>query len=213
MQPKKKTSPVIWLLLIGVGAAAFVLTSPEEVAKRTTATRNPSKKAITTSLITEEDLKAKFDRVNNPVKNAFMPVVRKSSALANASPSALPAELTGGESGWAYTGTAAVDGRIQAVVENPGTGQGDFLSVGQSWKNARVVAVTESSLTLEGKDGQQVTVKMQEKLSSSSMLAGGFAPVDISQGLRGQIGPVAVRPEGGAPSAGTVASEGEGNAN
>lgn len=212
MQPKKKTSPVFWLLIIGVGVTAFVMTSPEEVAKKTTTTRNPSKKAVTASLITEEDLRAKFDRVNNPAKNAFMPVIKKSSALANASPSALPVELTGGESGWAYTGTAAVDGRIQAVVENPSTGQGDFLSVGQSWKKAKVVAVTESSLTLEGMDGQQITVKMQEKLSSSSMLAGGFAPVDISQGLRGQIGPVAVRPEGGAP-VGAVASEGEGNAN
>lgn len=212
MQPKKKTSPVFWLLIIGVGAAAFVLTSPEESGKKTTATRNPAKKVVSTSLITEEDLKAKFDRVNNPAKNAFMPVVKKTAGLDNASPSGLPIALTGGESGWTYTGTAAVDGRIQAVVENPGTGQGDFLSVGQTWKKAKVVAVTESSLTLEGSDGQQVTVKMQEKLSSSSMLAGGFAPINIEPGLRGQIGPVAVRPEGGAP-AGSVASEGEGNAN
>ncbi len=213
MQPKKKTSPVFWLVLIGVGVAAFVLTAPEDAGKKPTANRNTARKVATnTGLITEEDRKARFERVNNPTKNAFMPIVKKSTGLANASPSALPAELTGGEAGWAYTGTAAVDGRIQAVVENPSTGQGDFLSVGQNWKRAKVVAVTEDSLTLEGSDGQQVTVKMQERLSSSSMLAGGFAPVDISQGLRGQIGPVAVRPEGEVP-AGTVASEGEGNAN
>ena len=213
MQPKKKTSPVFWLVLVAAGVAAFVMTEPPDEGARSPSTRNATRKAAAaTGLIREEDLKARFARVNNPTKNAFMPIVKKSSGVANASPSALPIELTGGEAGWAYTGTAAVDGRIQAVVENPGTGQGDFLSVGQNWKRARVGAVSEDSLTLEGSDGQQITVKMQEKLSSSSMLAGGFAPVDISQGLRGQIGPVAVRPEGETPGV-TVASEGEGNAN
>jgi hypothetical protein len=59
--------------------------------------------------------------------------------------------------------------------------------------------------------GQQITVKMQEKLSSASVAAGGFSPVNVAQGLQGPIGPVAVRPEG-AP-AGSVASEGDGNAN
>ena len=212
MQQKKKTSPIFWVVIIGVGVAAYVLTTPEDAAKKVSTAKTSSKKSAVTSLITEEDLKAKFDRVNNPVKNAFMPVVRKSSAGTTAgAPNGLPSELTGGEAGWAYTGTAAVDGRIQAVVENQGTGQGDFLSVGQKWKSAKVVAVTESTLVLEGMGGQQVTVKMQEKLSSSSMVAGGFAPLNVAQGLQGPIGTVAVRPEG-AP-AGTVASEGEGNAN
>ncbi len=215
MQPKKKTSPVFWLLLIGVGVAAFVMTTPEDVAKKTTTTRNTAKKSTAVSLITEEDLKAKFDRVNDPVKNAFMPVIKKNVGDASqAAPNILPTNLTGGEAGWAYTGTAAVDGRIQAVVENPGTGQGDFLSVGQNWKQAKVVVVTESTLVLEGMDGQQVTVRMQEKLSSTSLLAGGFAPVVISpNGLRGQIGPVAVRPEGTGAPAGSSAVSGEGNAN
>ncbi len=214
MQPKKKTSPILWLAIAAVGIAAFVMTEPQATAKSSTTRRNNTTKVATTGLITEADMKAKFDRVNNSPKNAFMPVVKKSVALVNSSPNALPAELTGGESGWAYTGTAAVDGRIQAVVENPSTGQGDFLTVGQTWKKARVVAVTEDSLTLQGSDGQQVTVKMQEKLSSNSMMAGGFAPVDVSQGLRGQIGPVTVRPETpGTPPAGTVASEGDNNAN
>jgi hypothetical protein len=211
MQPKKKTSPIFWVALLGLGAAAFVLTTPDDAPKGTTKPRTTNKKAPPSSLFTAEDLKAKFARVNKPAQNAFMPVVRKASADGDGgAPNSLPAELTGGESGWAYTGTAAVDGKIQAVVENQSTGQGDFLSVGQKWKNARVVAVTESTLVLEGPSGQEVTVMMQEKLSSSSMVAGGFAPVNVSQGLQGPIGSVAVRPE--TPPA-TSASEGEGNAN
>jgi hypothetical protein len=133
MQPKKKTSPVFWLALLAVGAAAFVLTAPQETAKKTVAKKPNSKKSTVATLITSEDLNASrgdFKEVNNTLKNAFMPLVRKSAAeLSGSSPNALPADLTGGESGWSYTGTAAVDGRIQAVVENPSTGQGDFLSV------------------------------------------------------------------------------------
>ena len=214
MQPKKKTSPVFWIAIIGVGVAAYVFTTPEETPKAKSTKPNNTRKAATATLITEEDLKAKFERVNNPVKNAFMPVIKKNMGELAQNPSALPAEFTGGESGWAYTGTAEVDGRIQAVVENQSTGQGDFLSVGQNWKKAKVVAVTESTLILEGMSGQQVTVKMQEKLSSSSMMAGGFAPVNVGpSALSGQIGPVAVRPDGAGAPAVTSASEGEGNAN
>jgi len=216
MQPKKKTSPVFWLVLLAVGAAAFVLTAPEETPKKTVVKKPTSRKTTVVSLITSEDLsvsRGDFKEVNNTLKNAFMPLVKKSAAeLSAGAPNALPSDLTGGESGWSYTGTAAVDGRIQAVVENPSTGQGDFLSVGQKWKNARVVAVTESSLVLEGADGQLVTVKMQEKLSSDSMMAGGFAPVEVRPGLSGRIGPVAVTPETN-PSTPVSASEGEGNAN
>lgn len=212
MQPKKKTSPIFWVAILGLGAVAYVFTTPEEPTKKVTTTRNNSRKTTTVSLITEEDLKAKFDRVNIAAKNAFKPVIKKISAEAGSvSPSALPLSFTGGESGWIYTGTASVDGRIQAVVENHGTGQGDFLSVGQKWKQSRVVAVTESSLILESADGQQATIKMQEKLSGTSMTAGGFAPVDVNPGLRGPIGPLAVRPESAGQE--TVASEGDGNAN
>lgn len=213
-KPKKKTSPVFWIALIGVGVAAYVLTAPEETTKSKTGRAPVAKKAAAPTLITEEDLKARFVRVNNPLKNSFMPIVKKSVSEIASNPSGLPAEFTGGEAGWAYTGTAEVDGRIQAVVENQSTGQGDFLSVGQNWKKARVVAVTESTLILEGMSGQQVTVKMQEKLSSSSMMAGGFAPVNVGpSALSGQIGPVAVRPDGAGAPAVTSASEGEGNAN
>ncbi len=134
MQPKKKTSPILWVALIGIGAAAFVLTAPEEAAKPTTVKRPTTKKTTVVSLITDEDRNAKFSRVTVAPRNAFKPVIKKLSAEAkSASPSALPTNLTGGESGWAYTGTAEVDGRIQAVVENQAAGQGDFLSVGQTW--------------------------------------------------------------------------------
>jgi hypothetical protein len=210
---KKKTSPVFWLALIGLGAAAFVLTSPPDEAKKTTVRKPVTRKADVVTLITKEDLTAKFDPVNITAKNAFMPYVKKSTGdSAQAAPNALPSVLTNGESGWVYTGTAEVDGRIQAVVENQASGQGDFLSVGQNWKNARVVAVTESKLVLEGKDGQQVTVMMQEKLGSNSMVAGGFAPVNINpSGLRGPIGPVVIQPQSGAPT-NSVTSESEGNA-
>lgn len=210
---KKKTSPVFWIALIAIAAAAYIMTEPQAPAKKTTAGRTTSKKKVTASLYTDEDFKAKFSPVNNPVKNAFMPLVAKGATGQSGTPNGLPSDLTGGETGWTYTGTASVDGRIQAVVENLSTGQGDFLTFGQKWKTSRVVAVTETSLTLEGTNGQTVTVKMQEKLSNIATLAPGFAPVNVTAtpALQGQIGSVTIRPDGNL--AGASASEGEGNAN
>jgi hypothetical protein len=218
MQPKKKTSPILWVALIGIGVAAYVLTEPDATSKKSTTTRNNNRsRTVVASLITEEDRTAKrtdFKPVNTQAKNAFMPVIRKASAELSGVPNSLPIAFTGGESGWTYTGTASVDGRIQAVVENKATGQGDFLSVGQNWKNARVAAVTESTLVLVGMNGEEITVKMQESLGSgTSIMAGGFAPVQVrpGAGLSGPIGPVAVRPTN--PPAGAMASEGESNGN
>ena len=196
---KKRTSPVFWLALIGLGGAAYVLTTPEAPGKKTPTTQSSRKKSESQSLFTEADYKAKFDPLNTPTKNAFMPlVVRSGGGSGNAGiPNAVPTDFTGGEGGWTYTGTASVDGRIQAVVENQGTGQGDFLSVGQAWKKSKVVAVTDSSLVLEGDSGQQVTIKMQEKLNTGSpLMAEGFAPVNVPPGsLNGPSGPISVQPD------------------
>jgi hypothetical protein len=212
---KKKTSPVFWLALVAVAIAIFVLTSPQDAAKHSTAARvTPKKKAITSTFM-PEDYSTKFEPVTVAPKNSFMPVVMKSisGSMAASAPNAIGTDLTGGEAGWAYTGTAEVNGHIQAVVENSGTGQGDFLSVGQNWKKAKVVSITDSALTLQGSSGNQVTIRMQEKLASSSIAAGGFAPVKVNSNLNGQIGgPVAIRPENTNQGA-TAANEGEGNAN
>lgn len=219
---KKRTSPVFWLAFVGVIVAVVVLTAPEETSKKGTTKPSTTKKKTADSLFTEEDYKAKFEPLNSAPKNAFMPVVMKKTGAPgeSAMPNALPLAITGGEAGWMYTGTAEVDGRIQAVVENPGTGQGDFLSVGQHWKKGRVISVTDSLLVFEGGDGQQVTVKMQEKLSTGSMVAGGFSPVRVNSGagtgagLRGNIGPLTIRPDGQQqPNGGNQAVEGEGIAN
>ena len=186
---KKKTSPVFWLAVIAAVVAIFVLASPQEPPKSPAASRKATSKKATATLYTDADYKAKFEPVNNPAKNAFMPLVFKSSGGDTTAPNSLPAQFTGGDGGWAYTGTAEVNGRIQAVVENQGTGQGDFLSIGQKWKQSKVVGVTESSLTLEG----------------------GFKPLAVNNGLQGQIGPVTLRPENNPTS--PVASEGDSNAN
>lgn len=58
----------------------------------------------------------------------------------------LPTNLTNGESGWTFTGTMTVDGSTNALIENPGTGDGVFLRVGQTWKNARLTSVKEKAL-------------------------------------------------------------------
>jgi hypothetical protein len=208
----------VWVVLIGGGVAAYMATTPQDTPHRSTAAKKPARKKAADSLFTDADYKAKFEALNSAPKNAFMPVIMRQNGGGSdtaGTPNALPTALTGGEGGWAYTGTAEVDGRIQAVVENPGTGQGDFLFVGQRWKSARVVAITDSTLVLEGPSGQQVTIKMLEKLSSGSMMAGtGLAPVNPNPALRGSIGPISVRPTAGMnPNQGAPSAEGDSNAN
>lgn len=214
---KKRTSPLVWIVLIGGGVAAYMFTTPQDTPHRATTTKKTTRKKAADTLFTEADYKAKFEALNTEPKNAFMPVIMRQNGTSESAgtPNALPTALTGGEGGWAYTGTAEVDGKIQAVVENPSTGQGDFLFVGQRWKSARVVAITDSTLVLEGPSGQQVTIKMLEKLSSGSMMAGGgLAPVNVNPALRGAIGPLSVRPTAGMnPNQGAPSAEGDSNAN
>jgi len=199
----------------GLAIGAFVMTSSDDTPKKAVATNNATKKKAADGLFTDEDYKAKFEPLNTTAKNAFMPIVMRKGAggVESTAPNALPTLLTGGEGGWSYTGTAEIDGHIQAIVENPSTGQGDFLSVGQTWKKAKVIAVTDSTLILEGPDGQQVTIKMLDKLSGGTTVAAtGFAPVNpngASGPLRGRIGRLGIQPAGAVPAPQAV--EGDNN--
>jgi hypothetical protein len=64
----------------------------------------------------------------------------------------IPANLTAGESGWTFTGTMTVDGTTNALIENPTTGDGVFLRVGQTWKNARLISVRDKGLVFTAVD-------------------------------------------------------------
>ncbi len=105
-----------------------------------------------------QDELAKFARLDSTLKNAFMPIVKRSSGLksgsaANNVPNQIPPYLVGGETGWFYTGTAYINSVPSALVENTSNGDGKYLTVGQVFKNSKVVKITPSTLVLSDLEG------------------------------------------------------------
>jgi hypothetical protein len=189
MPETKRTSPLFWIALLGLGAAAYVATTPEEPTKARKVQRTAAKKTQVEGGFLEEDYKAKFAKVSDPVKNAFVPqVVSSKGGLAG--PNALP----GGS--WVFTGTAELNGSRTALVENTSTGEGRFLSVGDAWERYTVASIRDTSLVLRSPDGSTRTVSVESEVGG---LADGQPPLVLSSpadagSLRGPIGNVDVRP-------------------
>lgn len=155
---------VIYVGILAVGIAGFVLTAPPELPERSSTRKRPTaKKTEVAEVFTKEDYAAKFDRLNEPVKNAFKPLIVRASASAlqgELRPNQVPIAFADGEGTWYYTGTAVVDQVPTALVENQSTGEATFLKVGQRWKNATVARITPTTLTLAGPGGKSLTLEL-----------------------------------------------------
>lgn len=141
--------------VVVLGAAAFMMSDPGTSAPRKSdsPSKRTSKKAAKPETFTKEDEKAKFARLDSVVKNSFKPLVAKgggtsSSLLANQIPTSYS-----GTGNWFYTGTVVIDDVPMALVEDAGTQQGEYLKVGDAWKNASVLEITPNTLVMAGPDG------------------------------------------------------------
>lgn len=192
----------------GIGAVvliAFFATEPkEEIQKgsvnrrvRTTDTSRASKELAD---FTKEDEEAKFARLDYNLKNAFMPLVKrttgmKSGAGSNIAPNQIPAYLVGGDTAWFYTGTAYINSVPSALVENTANGEGKYLTVGQTFKNSKVVRITPSTLVLSDLEGlTTVTFELIENrpiIDNPGETSANYAPMNP---LVGNIGLSASKP-------------------
>jgi hypothetical protein len=110
----------------------------------------------------------------------------------------VPAEFAGGEQGWIYTGSAEIDGVLQALLENRTTGDSVFLRIGDTWKGISVEEITEESLILASPEtGIEKTLKLPSEDAPVSG-PGGFTPATVNPQLRGNIGPMSLQPDGSA---------------
>ena len=174
------------LLLYGgilvLGVAGYMMTEPSPTPRRSSTGRKPpisnSSTRVPTEEFNQEDSEAKFVRLNTPAKNSFRPLIMPSTARSATGigallPNEIPADFTDGKTKWLYTGTAIVDGAPMALVENPETGEGEFIKVGQRWKKAIVRKITPTSLALEGPNGRARTLQlMQDPVEDETTLAG-----------------------------------------
>jgi len=155
-----------------LGIAGFYLTEPEKpsaepsettVKKPTTSSTRGAK----VQAFTEEDENAQFTRLDEPLNNAFTPSVidsklTRSSSTTSDVPNQIPPAFMNGESGWFLTGIVNFDGRNEALLENNGTQEGLYLSVGQTIRNATLMDITRNSITLAGPNGLTQTFILLE---------------------------------------------------
>lgn len=188
------------LLLYGgiaiLGIAGFFMTEPEK-PKATTeeaALRKPTSSSATrgakVEAFTEEDTKAQFARLEEPLHNAFTPAVvdAKGSRSTSADlPNQIPPAFMNGESGWMLTGIVNFDGRNEALLENSSTSEGQYLGLGQKLKNATLMDITRNSITLAGPNGLTQTFMILEDrpIVEDGSLSANNSPFDP---LTGNIG-------------------------
>lgn len=198
----KISRPVAYSLLGLVAVTAWIMTGDQPA--KTASTKKPMKK-ISSKLadggFTEEDLNAHFEPVTAPSKNSFRPLVTKikTGLDAGIAPDAVPAELADGDPNWVYTGTAEIDGRPTALLENRSTLESDFVSQGEKWKKAGVAQILPQGLILTSPSGKKYRLTLNNGEASiginSQRYASGFQPVNPP--LQGPIGDAAinVRPD------------------
>lgn len=198
----KISRPVMYTALAAVVAAAWLLTS-EEPAKakgKTTPKRTAAATKDKMGFLPEDYNPPTFEPVMSPVPSKFNPLVvrtQTASALALA-PDAVPAELAGGDPNWVYTGTAEIDGKPTALLENRVTAESDFVNQGQKWKRCEVAQILPQGIVLAGPSGRKVKLVLSSGDSvigtGSERFASGFRPVNPA--LSGPIGNgIRVRPD------------------
>lgn len=151
----------------------------------------------------DSDLKAKaadFEPVAGTLKDAFKPLIVSKKPAAGTGPSqvnVVPPAFAGGEPNWTYTGSAQIDGVLEALLENKVTGDSVFLKVGDTWKGISVEEITDDSLVLASPI--TATEKKLELppdvVTGPAAGPGGFAPANVNSPLRGNIGPMGIQPD------------------
>lgn len=203
---KNLSKPMQFALVLVLGVAAWLVIGPmlsPEPATRPAA-RKATKKPVKAKggiEYTQEDLDARFAPLNGSFKNAFKPIVVKQPTTvgSGAAVNVVPPAFAGGEANWMYTGTAEIDGVLQALLENRTSGESMFLRVGDTWKGTLIQSISEDSIMLSASDGEEVTLHLPSD-EEVPLTAGGFAPAQVTNPpLRGDIslGPLTAQPERG----------------
>lgn len=227
MNKLKISRPILYSTLALVAVGAYLFTEDQAAQRARSVKRKPvASKSKFPEGYNETDFKAKFERLAEPIKDSFKPLVerKRGGSEVALSPNAAPSVLTGGDPNWVYTGMAEIDGAPTGLLENKVTGESNFVQRSENWKSARVGSITPYSLILIGDNGRAYTLRTGVEGDGPTLMAQGFSPVNPP--LRGAIGAgievtpdasqqrrnraVASRENGaGQPAMGTEAKDGE----
>ncbi|MBS1718350.1 MAG: hypothetical protein JSS72_11525 [Armatimonadetes bacterium] len=155
------------------------------------------------SLFTEADRKAHFEPISISNKNAFNALVKRTGSGGvtgegkTSDPTTIPASFAGGETGWVFTGTAAVDGVALALFENNAKQDSTFVHQGDTWKGTLIASIMADGVVLEGSDGERITVHSKtEEAELKPTAPSAVSPVNTNpfsafmNGANGMNGPI-----------------------
>jgi hypothetical protein len=192
-QPKSKVIPVmVVVLVLGLvyvyASGGDTPTPPKKAAATTTGGSSASSSSDITGMLTQADYTASFKTLKAQPKDAFLPKVSKAiEGAVGPDSGGIPTNLTGGEQ-WNYTGMVQVDGNAEALLENPKTSDGVYVTVGERWKKAKIKRISDSDIELVGDDGQTVAVKVAEIASKAEKAEDAAASLQPASPLTGAIG-------------------------
>lgn len=201
----KVSKPVLYAGILVAAVAVIMLSSPQGATNSKTGQtlaelrKNGSTSKKVVSKILPEDEKAKFPRLNEQLKNSFMPLVARldgGMSGGGLAPNEFPAAFTGGEAGWFYTGTVIENNVPSALVENMSTGEGYYLKVGESLKRSVIAKITPTYILVNGAAGKSLRLDL---LADPPEIENGFSNLAVEPvrpNVNGIIGRQNNRPGG-----------------
>jgi hypothetical protein len=199
------SKPIIFLAIFAAAASIYVWSQPEPVAAKV-AKKRVAKTAFDGWDFPPPDPGLRLPKPKNVSRDVFLPKVKVQRVIRVAEAKddlvAVPANLAGGEGGWAYTGMAEVDGVRMALLENSGTKQSGYVREGEDWKKAHVVGITTACIVLSDEKGTAQTIyrfNPNDPPKVKPLPNPGFAPLNPGGVPTGPIGG-AIRPIASSPN-------------
>jgi hypothetical protein len=204
---KNLSKPMQFALFAVLALAAWIVLNPGANEPKKASTKALASKTMPkgNDVLIADDFMAKasdFEPIKAVAKNVFAPVIKvvaKTGPGGKASQvNVVPPEFAGGEANWTYTGSAQIDGVLQALLENKTSGESVFLKVGDSWKGISVEEITDDSLVLDS-PVTGTTRKLElppDVVTGPAAGPSGFAPAAAPSPLQGNIGQMTVQPDG-----------------
>ena len=192
-KPAKKTSPLVWVGLLGTCVAVYMAVGGDEAPAPTTEKRQrPKPTSSKKDDYQPQDYVAKFERLKVQSSDAFVPLVVRKDGKSSVPTidGGIPSAFADGDGNWQYKGFATIDGTSSGLLENQNTGEGVFVKPGERWKSSRVLTITKDSIVMQGVTGAARTIPIVSEDSTSSMSVASTAltPLPVPSPLTGNIG-------------------------
>jgi len=162
----KTSRPLIYGGILVIAVVAFVMTAPKssDDAGSPGPRRGPAADRLPDGVF-DYDFDAEFELLNESPKNAFKPLVARTSRNSGGiAPNEFPAEYADGEPGWFYTGTVVIDDVPSALVENELTGDGMYLEVGEYLKRTTILEIAPTYIVVKGLTGKSLRLDLLRDL-------------------------------------------------